>query len=382
LYCHRVIHKDIKPANILIDPATQEIKLTNFKISSLLSKEIQEIKGTNIIEGTLAYISPEQTGRMNRGIDYRTDFYALGVTFYELLTGQLPFAVDEPMELIYSHIACVPVPIDRLKPEIPTAISQIVSKLMSKNPQDRYQNSLGLKYDLEICLAQLEQTDKIELFTLGERDLSDRFTISDKFYGRESEITGLLNAFERISKGQAEILMIAGTSGVGKTVLIQEIHKPIVCKRGYFVKGKYDQLQRNIPFSAFSQAFRDLIGQLFCQSDSQLKIWKTQILTAVGENGQILLDLIPELEMIIGKQLPAPELSSGAAQQRFSLLIQRFVRLFATAAHPLVIFLDDLQWADLASLNLLQLLMQDVEYLLIIGSMRSNRLDTRLILLH
>jgi predicted ATPase/signal transduction histidine kinase len=375
LYCHRVIHKDIKPANILIDPATQEIKLTNFRISSLLSKEIQEIKGTNIIEGTLAYISPEQTGRMNRGIDYRTDFYALGVTFYELLTGQLPFGADEPMELIYSHIAREPVPIDRLKPEIPAAISQIVSKLMSKDPQDRYQNSLGLKYDLEICLAQLEQTDKIELFTLGKRDLSDRFTISDKFYGREAEITGLLNTFERISNGKAEILLIAGNSGVGKTVLIQEIHKPIVCKRGYFVKGKYDQLQRNIPFSAFSQAFRNLIGQLFCQSDSQLKIWKTQILTTVGENGQILLDLIPELEMIIGKQLPAPELSSGAAQQRFSLVIQRFVRLFATAAHPLVIFLDDLQWADLASLNLLQLLMQDVEYLLIIGAYRDNEVS-------
>jgi predicted ATPase/signal transduction histidine kinase len=376
LYCHRIIHKDIKPANILIDAATQEIKLTNFRISSLLSKEIQEIKGTNIIEGTLAYISPEQTGRMNRGIDYRTDFYALGVTFYELLTGQLPFAVDEPMELIYSHIAREPVLIDRLKPEIPAAISQIVSKLMSKDPQDRYQNSLGLKYDLDICLAQLEQTDKIELFSLGERDLSDRFTISDKFYGRESEITGLLNAFERISNGKAEILLIAGNSGVGKTVLIQEIHKPIVCKRGYFVKGKYDQLQRNIPFSAFSQAFRDLIGQLFCQSDSQLKIWKTQILTAVGENGQILLDLIPELEIIIGKQLPAPELSSGAEQQRFNLLIQKFIRLFATAAHPLVIFLDDLQWADLASLNLLQLLMQDVEYLLIIGAYRDNEVSS------
>jgi predicted ATPase/signal transduction histidine kinase len=375
LYCHRVIHKDIKPANILINPETQQIKLTNFRISSLLSKGIQEIKGSNIIEGTLAYISPEQTGRINRGIDYRTDFYALGVTFYELLMGQLPFGADEPMELIYSHIARIPVPIDRLKPEIPAAISQIVSKLMSKDPQDRYQNSLGLKYDLEICLARLEQSDRIELFALGERDLSDRFSISEKFYGRESETTELLNAFERVSNGKAEILLMAGNSGVGKTVLVQEIHKPIICKRGYFTKGKYDQLQRNTPFSAFIQAFRNLVGQLFCQSDSQLKIWETQILTAVGENGQILIDLIPELEIIIGQQLPPPELSSGAAQQRFSLLIQKFVRLFATAAHPLVIFLDDLQWADLASLNLLQLLMQDAEYLLIVGAYRDNEVS-------
>jgi predicted ATPase/signal transduction histidine kinase/CheY-like chemotaxis protein len=375
LYCHRVIHKDIKPANILIDPETQQIKLTNFRISSLLSKEIQEIKGSNIIEGTVGYISPEQTGRMNRGIDYRTDFYALGVTFYELLTGQLPFGTDDPMELIYSHIALVPVSIDRLKPEIPAAISQIVSKLMSKDPQDRYQNSLGLKYDLSICLAKLQQTDKIELFPLGERDLNDRFTISDKFYGRELEISGLLNAFERVCNGKAEIILLAGNSGVGKTVLIQEIHKPIVYKRGYFAKGKYDQLQRNIPFSAFIQVFRDLVGQLFCKSDSQLKIWKTQILAAVGENGQILVDLIPELEIIIGQQLPVPELSSGATQQRFYLLIQRFVRLFATAAHPLVFFLDDLQWADLASLNLLQLLMQDAEYFLVIGAYRDNEVS-------
>jgi predicted ATPase/signal transduction histidine kinase/CheY-like chemotaxis protein len=375
LYCHRVIHKDIKPTNILIDPETQQIKLTNFRISSLLSNEIQEIKGTNIIEGTLAYISPEQTGRMNRGIDYRTDFYALGVTFYELLTGELPFGADEPMELIYSHIARVPVPIDRHNPEIPAAISQIVSKLMSKNPQDRYQNSLGLKYDLGICLAQLQQTDKIELFTLGERDLSNRFTISEKFYGRESEIAELIDSFERICNGKAEILLVAGNSGVGKTILIQEIHKPIVCKRGYFAKGKYDQLQRNNPLSVFIQVFRDLVGQLFCQSDSQLNIWKMQILAAVGENGQILIDLIPELEIIIGLQLPASELSSTASQQRFYLLIQRFVRLFATAAHPLVLFLDDLQWADLASLNLLKLLIQDAEYLLVIGAYRDNEVS-------
>ncbi len=376
LYCRRVIHKDIKPANILINPETQQIKLTNFGIASLLPREIQEIKGADIIEGTLAYISPEQTGRMNRGIDYRTDFYALGVTFYELLTGQLPFAASDPMELIHSHLARSPVSSHQIKPEIPLAISQIVSKLMSKNPPDRYQSALGLKYDLNICLAQLKQTNKIELFTLGERDFSDRFLISEQFYGRELEIVTLIDAFERVSNGKGEILVVAGSSGIGKSAIVQEIHKPIVSKCGYFITGKYDQLQRNIPFSAFVEAFRDLIRQLFCQLDEQKKNWKVLLLTALGENGQVLIDLIPELEIIIGKQLPAPELSSSATEQRFNLLIKNFVRVFATAAHPLVLFLDDLQWADLASLNLLQLLMQDATYLLIIAAYRDNEVSS------
>ncbi len=375
LYRHRVIHKDIKPANIIINPETQQIKLIDFSISSRLPKETQEIKNANMLEGTLAYIAPEQTGRMNRGIDYRSDFYALGVTCYELLTGQLPFISDDPMELVHCHLAKQPVPVRHLNPNIPLMLSQIVSKLMAKNAEDRYQNALGLKHDLEICLAQLQATGQIGLFSLGEQDPCDRFLIPEKLYGREPEVATLLNAFERVSKGITEIMLVAGYSGIGKTVVIREIHKPIVRQRGYFIKGKYDQFQRNIPFSAFVQAFRDLMGQLLSESDSQLHIWKTEILTAVGENGQVLIDVIPELERIIGQQQPAPELSGSAAQQRFNLLIQKFVRLFTTAAHPLVLFLDDLQWADLASLNLLQLLMQDAGYLLVLGAYRDNEVS-------
>mgnify|MGYP000072950354 CR=1 FL=1 len=375
LHSHRVIHKDIKPANILINPQTHQIKLSDLSISSLLPKEIQQIENVNKLEGTLAYISPEQTGRMNRGIDYRSDFYSLGVTFYELLTGQLPFISNDPMELVHSHLAKQPVSARQLQPDIPLAISEIVSKLMSKNAEDRYQNALGLKHDLEICLAQLQQDGKIGLFRLGERDPSDRFLIPEKLYGRDPEVAVLLNAFERVSKGIAEILLVAGCSGIGKTVVIQEVHKPIVRRRGYFIKGKYDQFQRNIPFSAFVQAFRDLMGQLLSESDSQLQTWKTQILAAVGDRGQVLIDVIPELERIIGKQLPAPELAASAAQQQFNLLMQKFVRLFATAAHPLVLFLDDLQWADLASLNLLQSLMQDTGYLLVLGAYRDNEVS-------
>jgi predicted ATPase/signal transduction histidine kinase/tRNA A-37 threonylcarbamoyl transferase component Bud32 len=375
LYRCQVIHKDIKPANILFHPETQQIKLIDFGISSLLPRETQAIQTVTALEGTLAYISPEQTGRMNRGVDYRSDFYSLGVTFYQLLTGQLPFVSNDPLELVHFQLAQPPVPVDRLKPEIPPAISQIVSKLMAKNAEDRYQNALGLKHDLEVCLTQLQQTGKIQSFTVGSRDLSDRLMIPERLYGREAEVSNLLDAFERVTSGGAEMMLVTGYSGIGKTAIVQEVHKPIVRQQGYFVKGKFEQFQRNIPFSAFTQVFRDLIGQLLAESDLQLQIWKTKILAAVGENGQVLVDVMPELAIVIGQQLPAPELSISASQQRFNLLIQRFVRVFTTVEHPLVIFLDDLQWADAASLNLLKLLMQDTGHLLILGAYRDNEVS-------
>ncbi|MEG4392483.1 AAA family ATPase [Microcoleus sp. BROC3] len=375
LYQNRVIHKDIKPANILINPDTQEIQLIDFSIASLLPRETQEIQNPNILEGTLAYLSPEQTGRMNRGIDYRSDFYSLGVTFYELLTGQLPFISDDPMKLVHCHLAKESIPIHQINPQIPLILAKIVSKLMAKNAEKRYQSALGLKHDLEICLLQLQKTAKIESFELGKRDISDRFTIPEKLYGREKEVDRLLAAFERVSLGTTEMMLVAGFSGIGKTAVVNEVHKPIVRQRGYFIKGKYDQFQRNIPFSAFVQAFRDLMGQLLSESDTQLQTWKTQILAAVGDSGQVLIDVIPELEGIIGVQLPATELSGSAAQNRFNLLMQKFVQVFTSKEHPLVIFLDDLQWADSASLNLLQLLMMDTGYLLVLGAYRDNEVS-------
>ncbi|MCU0541229.1 MAG: AAA family ATPase [Oscillatoriaceae cyanobacterium Prado104] len=372
LYQHRVIHKDIKPANILIHPETKQIQLIDFSIASLLPKETEEVKHPNVLEGTLAYLAPEQTGRMNRGIDYRTDFYALGVTLFELLAGELPFRSDDPMELVHCHIAKPAPNLCELKPEIPQVISQIAAKLMAKNAEERYQSALGLKHDLETCLYRLKETGKIEVFEIGTRDLCDRFIIPEKLYGRETEVQQLLDAFERVSQGTSEFMLVAGFSGIGKTAVVSEVHKPITRQRGYFIKGKFDQFNRNIPFSAFLQAFRNLIGQLVAQSDTQLQQWKTQILEALGENSQVLIELIPELELIVGKQPPAPELSGSAAQNRFNLLFSNFIRVFANAEHPLVMFVDDLQWADSASLNLLKLLMQDTEYLLILGAYRDN----------
>ncbi|HLP91546.1 MAG TPA: AAA family ATPase [Nostocaceae cyanobacterium] len=376
LYHHHTIHKDIKPANILIHPLTKQIKLIDFSIASLLPKETQEIKNPNILEGTLAYIAPEQTGRMNRGIDYRADFYALGVTFFELLTGNLPFNSTDPIELVHCHIARQPANICHLKPEIPTTLGEIVNKLMDKNAEDRYQSALGLKYDLEKCLTQIKETGIIEPFQIGQRDICDRFLIPEKLYGREEEVQELLAAYERVSQGHKELMLVAGFSGIGKTAVINEIHKPIIRQRGYFIKGKFDQFNRNIPFFAFVQAFRALIGQLLTENDRQLQQWKADIIAAVGENGQVIVDVIPELEKIIGEQPQVPELSGNAAQNRFNLLWQKFIQVFTTSDRPLVIFLDDLQWADSASLQLIQLLVSQAnqDSLLLIGAYRDNEI--------
>ncbi|MGF2039183.1 MAG: trifunctional serine/threonine-protein kinase/ATP-binding protein/sensor histidine kinase [Nostoc sp. CmiVER01] len=386
---NRIIHKDIKPANILINPETKEVKLIDFSIASLLPRETQSLMSPNVLEGTLGYLSPEQTGRMNRGIDYRTDFYSLGVTFYELLTGQLPFQSLDPMELLHCHIAKLPPLVHEINPQIAPVLSSIVSKLMAKNAEDRYQSAFGLKYDLENCLTQLKETGKIVSFPIAQRDVCDRFIIPEKLYGREHEVETLLKAFDRVAnppespltKGGlrgVELMLVAGFSGIGKTALVNEVHKPIVRQRGYFIKGKYDQFNRNIPFSAFVQAFRGLIEQLLSESDTQLSTWKNKILQVLGDQGQVILEVIPELEQIIGQQPPATELSPSASQNRFNLLFQKFIQVFTTKEHPLVIFLDDLQWADSASLKLMQLLMSESGngYLLLIGAYRDNEVST------
>ncbi|MEH2321595.1 AAA family ATPase, partial [Nostoc sp.] len=392
LYHQRVIHKDIKPANILINPETKQVKLIDFSIASLLPRETQTLISANVLEGTLAYISPEQTGRMNRGIDYRTDFYSLGVTFYELLTGELPFQSNDVMELVHCHIAKLPPNMNKshlssapspyqgegwgeVDLTIPQVLCDIVMKLMAKNAESRYESALGIKFDLENCLSQIQETGEIKSFPIARRDLCDRFIIPDQLYGRETEVSTLLQAFERVSLGATEMMLVAGFSGIGKTAVVNEVHKPIVRQRGYFIKGKYDQFGRNIPFSAFVQAFRDLMGQLLTESDAQIKQFKTKILAAVGDNGQVIIEVIPELSRIIGQQPPATELSGTAAQNRFNLLFQKFTQVFTSDKHPLVMFLDDLQWADSASLMLMQLLMADTKHLFLIGAYRDNEVN-------
>ncbi|MTJ07297.1 ATP-binding sensor histidine kinase [Anabaena sp. UHCC 0204] len=374
LYDHKIIHKDIKPKNITINSQTQQIKLIDFSISSLLPKETADIKNPEVLAGTLTYMSPEQTGRMNRGIDYRTDFYSLGVTFYELLTGKLPFYSQNHLELVYCHLAKEPINPREINPQIPPIMADMILKLMAKNPDERYQTARGIRHDLEICQQMLLMQGEISNFKLAEKDICDRFLIPEKLYGREQEIITLLNTFKNVSAGNTELMLVAGFSGIGKTAVVNEVHKPIVREKGYFISGKYDQFQRNIPFSALLQAFRSFMTQLLTENTNQLEDWKMKILSALGEQGKVIIDVIPELENIIGQQPSVPELTGNASENRFNLLFGKFIQIFATSEHPLVIFLDDLQWADIASLKLIKLLMsaKDTKYLLLIGAYRDN----------
>ena len=369
-----VIHKDLNPSNIVLNPTTGQLKIIDFGISTTLSRESPTFRSPNTLEGTLAYISPEQTGRMNRTVDYRTDFYSLGVTFYELLTGHLPFQTTDAMEFVHAHIARYPPPPHELKPNIPHPVSDIVLKLMAKNTEDRYQSAHGLKADLEACLRQWQATGNINPFPLGQRDVSDRFQIPQKLYGRSKEIAALSAAFERVSQGAAEMMLVSGYAGSGKSALVQEMYKPITRQRGFFIAGKFDQLHRDVPYAPLIQAFRSLTRQLLSEGESQIAVWRDKLLAALGPNGQVVIGVIPEVELIIGLQPEVPILGPGAAQQRFNLVLQNFVHVFTQPEHPLVLFLDDLQWTDSASLQLLQLLMTapDSTHLFVIGAYRDN----------
>jgi PAS domain S-box-containing protein len=375
-----VIHKDIKPRNILINPQAEIVKIIDFGLSSQLNRENQQILSPGVLEGTLAYISPEQTGRMNRAVDYRTDFYSLGVTFYQLLTGSVPFQATDPMELVHAHIARMPVSPRRLNPDIPQVVSDIVLKLLAKTAEERYQSAHGLKADLEICIRQWQAQGRIEPFALGQYDISERFQIPQKLYGREEEIQTLLAAFDRIGTppGRVEIMLVSGQSGIGKSVLVNEIHKPIVRQRGYFILGKFDQFQRNIPYNAILRAFQDLVRQLLTESEEKINLWRERLLAALGPNGQIIIDVIPDVALIIGPQPPVKDVGPEEAQNRFNLVFQAFIGVFAKQEHPLVIFLDDLQWVDAASLKLIHLITTnpDSEYLFFIGAYRENEVSS------
>lgn len=380
IHSQNVIHKDINPTNILLNPTTGQVKIIDFEISTSLRKENQEGKPVDSLEGTLAYISPEQTGRMNRTLDYRSDYYSLGITFYEMLTGKTPFKSNDKLELIHAHIAKAPVHIHLLNKKVPEMLSKVIMKLLEKTAEQRYKSTFGLLHDLEKCGKEYVETGAIVSFELGTQDVSSRFSIPEKLYGRSEEVKTLLGAFDRVCEGQREILMVSGYSGIGKSALVHEIHKPVVAQKGYFISGKFDQYQKNIPYSALINAFRQLIQQLLTGDSGSLENWKAKFLNALGPNAQLIIDVIPEMELIIGAQPRPPQILGEAERNRFTLTFRNFIKSLPTLEHPVVIFLDDLQWADLATLNLIQNLLQaavhdETKYLFVIGAFRDNEVS-------
>ncbi len=369
-----IIHKDIQPSNIIINPTDYLIKYIDFAIASKLRQETEITQNQKALEGTLAYISPEQTGRMNRIVDYRSDFYSLGIVFYELLSGVTPFHSSDPMEIIHSHIAKNPTPLHHLRPDVPMAISNIVDKLLSKNAEQRYQSALGIQWDLEECLDAKEHAEQITNFVPGNKDLSDQFYIPQKLYGRESELKQMKKSFNRVNDGHMEVAVISGWPGVGKTTLINDFSKYVIENKGLFISGKYEYFKKDIPYSGLIQAFSDLIRQLLTESNNQILKWQEKIKNALGINAQIIIDVIPEVELIIGPQQPVSELDSVESQNRFHMVLFDFITIFLIQNQPTVIFLDDLQWADSASGEILKYFTKESKLsdLMLIGAYRSN----------
>ena len=372
-----LIHKDVKPENVLVDDAGH-VWLTGFGIASRLPRERQAPAPPEIIAGTLAYMSPEQTGRMNRSMDTRSDLYSLGVTLYQMLTGVLPFAAADPLEWVHCHIARQPVaPADRRA--VPEPLSAIIMRLLAKNAEERYQTAAGLEADLRRCLTEWQSHGRIDPFPLGADDLSDRLLIPEKLYGREREVDALLAAFDRVvAQGAAELVLVSGYSGVGKSSVVNELHKVLVPPRGLFAAGKFDQYKRDVPYATLAQAFQMLVRQILVKSEAEVDHWRHALLEALGPNGQLMVNLIPEVEFVIGKQPPVAELPPQEARGRFQLVFRRFLGAFARPEHPLALFLDDLQWLDTATLELLERLITDpdVRHVLLIGAYRDNEVSS------
>ena len=372
-----IIHKDIKPSNVLVNLATRQVWLTGFGIASCLHRERQVPEPPEVIAGTLAYMAPEQTGRMNRSIDSRSDLYALGVTLYEMLTGSLPFTASDPMAWVHCHIARRPAPPAERMRTIPPVVSAIVMKLLAKIVEERYQTAAGLERDLQRCLAEWESRGRIDAFPLGAHDMPDRLVIPEKLYGREGEIEALLAAFDRVVRsGTPELVLVSGYSGIGKSSVVHELHK-VLGPSGLFASGKFDQYKRDIPYATLAQAFQSLIRALLGKSEVELSAWRGAYVQALGPNGQLMVDLVPELKLIIGEQPPVTELPPQDAQRRFQQVLRRFIGVSAQASHPLALFLDDLQWLDAATLDLIEdlLIHPDVRHLLVIGAYRDNEVD-------
>jgi PAS domain S-box-containing protein len=373
-----LVHKDVTPRNILVKPGSDEIRLYGFGLTSRIPRQPPVGQPAELIEGTLPFMSPEQTGRMNRAVDSRSDLYSVGVVFFLMLTGKLPFAASDPLGWVHAHVAR-PVPsADDLAPGIPRVVSEIVRRLMEKMPENRYQSARGLRHDLARARADWEARGRIEPFPLGELDVSDHLKIPQQLYGRQAELATLSAALDEVAaRGQPALALISGYSGVGKSVLVHELLRSIEGARGIFLSGKFDVHQRNIPYSTFAQAFRGALRDLLRGSEGQREAWRARLAEALGANGRLIAEVIPETELLLGPQPPVAPLPPVEAEERFRVVLHAFITAFGARDHPLVLFLDDLQWADLASLKLLQSLLTtpDTRHLLVFGAYRDNEVD-------
>ncbi len=374
IHDRKLIHKDIKPGNIVVNPGTQVIKLIDFGLVSEIVRERQGPIGPTTLEGSIAYMSPEQTGRMNRIIDHRTDLYSLGVTFYEMLCGQRPFPGDDVLELIHSHLAKHPTPPHRVDPRVPRVLSDIIMKLLAKNAEDRYQSAQGLRADLLRCQQSLRDPGAVPEFELGADDRAGTLQVSQRLHGRGSHKRSLLEAFERAGAGGRELVLVGGPAGVGKSSLIAEMHRPMTARRGYFISGKGDMLAWNVPYGVLLQAFQSLLQELLTESEPRLERWRERLIEALGPNAGVLVEVLPELALIVGEQPTPPAVGAAEAQRRFDQTFLHFARVFAGAEHPLVMFLDDLQWVDGATFRLLRQLLTASEctHLLVVGAYRDE----------
>ncbi|OQY44644.1 MAG: hypothetical protein B6242_12235 [Anaerolineaceae bacterium 4572_78] len=374
IHHQHIVHKDINPTNIVFNPKTKVVKLIDFGISIVLSHEASQSHASNIAEGTLPYMSPEQTGRINQKIDHRTDFYSLGATFYELLTGQTPFPKVDMVTTIHAHLAKTPVLPHDIDLDIPPIISDIVLKLMAKHVDNRYQSAVGLKADLSECLRQFEKDSNITPFPLGRHDTLEQFQISPKLYGRGKEINKLMSAFEIARRGKSKMVLISGDMGIGKSSLVEEIEPLVTKKHGVLITGRFDQFHQNVPYSAIVNAFHNIIHRLLTKDESRLAYWRQAILDAVGEHVQVIIDFIPEVALMIDSQSTATSSRQTVSTHRFNVIFQHFISAFCHVDHPLVIFLDNLQWADSATLRLITAIMTNkyAQYLLLIGAYRHD----------
>lgn len=378
IHSAHVIHKDIQPQNIIIQPDKKAIKIIDFGLSTRLERERISVKPPELMEGTLAYISPEQTGRMSREITYRSDFYSLGVVLYEIFTGQLPFNSSNPLELIHFHIAKDPIPPHEINQKIPLMLSKLILKLLEKDGENRYKSASGLFFDLENCLQQLQQKGIIETFSLCTKDQYEYLYIPEKLYGRREQIQTLYKTFEKTVEGKCRLVLVRGPAGIGKSVLIQEVQKPLSQVAGFFITGKFEQFKRNIFRTAIIEAFEQLVRQILSEPENTVAEWKNKILKSLGANGQAIIDVIPDLEAVIGKQKPLPHLPPRETRERFDAAFLAFIRTFISKNHPLILFLDDLQWIDFGSIKLLKSLMRDpqINHLLILGAYRQNEVPS------